>query len=390
MHRLRRVRRGLPGGRDHARGHGARRMASLHRAQRRLFPRGPDVSHPDSFGGRDTVDLAGQSLEIFRLDALQSRFDVERLPYSLKVLLENLLRNEDGKAVTGEDIEALASWDPDRQPSEEIAYTPSRVLMQDFTGVPAIVDLAAMRDAMEELGGDPKLINPLVPVELVIDHSIQVDVFAERFAFQRNAELEFERNRERYAFLRWGQTAFDNFSVVPPNTGICHQVNLEYLARVVETRDGQAFPDTLVGTDSHTTMINGLGVLGWGVGGIEAEAAMLGQPVSMLIPQVVGFRLGGALPEGATATDLVLTVTQMLRERGVVGKFVEFCGKVQANLPLADRATIGNMAPEYGATCGIFPVDAETLRYLEFSGRPKERIELVEAYSREQGLWHDE
>ena len=263
--------------------------------------------------------------------------------------------------------------------------------MQDFTGVPAIVDLAAMRDAMAELDGDPAQINPLVPVELVIDHSIQVDVFAERGAFQRNAELEFERNRERYAFLRWGQTAFDNFSVVPPNTGICHQVNLEYLARVVETRDGQAFPDTLVGTDSHTTMINGLGVLGWGVGGIEAEAAMLGQPVSMLIPQVVGFRLTGELPEGSTATDLVLTVTQMLRERGVVGKFVEFFGaRPRRSLPLADRATIGNMAPEYGATCGIFPVDAETLRYLEFSGRPAERVELVEAYCREQGLFHDE
>jgi aconitate hydratase len=348
------------------------------------------VSHPDSFGARDTVDLAGQSLEIFRLDALQPRFGVERLPYSLKVLLENLLRNEDGKAVTAEDIEALAGWDPDRQPSEEIAYTPSRVLMQDFTGVPAIVDLAAMRDAMEKLGGDPTLINPLVPVELVIDHSIQVDVFAERFAFQRNAELEFERNRERYAFLRWGQTAFDNFSVVPPNTGICHQVNLEYLARVVHARDGQAFPDTLVGTDSHTTMINGLGVLGWGVGGIEAEAAMLGQPVSMLIPQVVGFRLTGELPEGTTATDLVLTVTQMLRERRVVGKFVEFYGPGLSTLPLADRATIGNMSPEYGATCGIFPVDRETLRYLTFSGRPAEHVEFVEAYCREQGLFHDE
>ena len=262
--------------------------------------------------------------------------------------------------------------------------------MQDFTGVPAIVDLAAMRDAMEELGGDATKINPLVPVELVIDHSIQVDVFAERLAFQRNAELEFERNRERYAFLRWGQEAFDNFKVVPPNTGICHQVNLEYLGRVVESRDGQAFPDTLVGTDSHTTMINGLGVLGWGVGGIEAEAAMLGQPVSMLVPQVVGFRLTGELPEGSTATDLVLTVTQMLRERGVVGKFVEFWGPGLPNLPLADRATIGNMSPEMGATCAIFPVDAETLRYLEFSGRPKERLELVEAYCREQGLFHDE
>jgi aconitate hydratase len=343
------------------------------------------VTAADSFGARSTLEVGGETYEIFRLDALQANFDVARLPYSLKVLLENLLRH-------GEDegAEAVARWAATDEPSTEIAYTPARVLMQDFTGVPAIVDLAAMRDAMDELGGDPARINPLVPVELVIDHSIQVDVFAERLAFQRNAELEFARNRERYAFLRWGQTAFDNFSVVPPNTGICHQVNLEYLGRVVETRDGQAFPDTLVGTDSHTTMINGLGVLGWGVGGIEAEAAMLGQPVSMLIPQVVGFRLTGELPEGSTATDLVLTVTQMLRERGVVGKFVEFFGEGLAGLPLADRATIGNMAPEYGATCGIFPVDAETLRYLEFSGRPPERVELVEAYCREQGLFHDE
>jgi aconitate hydratase len=334
--------------------------------------------------------VADRSLEIFSLTALQERFDVTRLPYSLKVLLENLLRAEDGDAVTAEDIEALASWEPAAESSTEIAFAPSRVLMQDFTGVPAIVDLAAMRDAMEEMGGDPTRINPLVPVELVIDHSIQVDVFAERLAFQRNAELEFERNRERYAFLRWGQSAFENLAVVPPNTGICHQVNLEYLGRVVEARDGQAFPDTLVGTDSHTTMINGLGVLGWGVGGIEAEAAMLGQPVSMLIPQVVGFKLTGALPEGSTATDLVLTVTQILRERGVVGKFVEFYGSGLPNLPLADRATIGNMSPEMGATCAIFPVDAETLRYLEFSGRPRERVELVEAYCREQGLFHDE
>ena len=343
------------------------------------------MGHPDRFGARSTFEVGGRSYEVFRLDALQSRFDVARLPYSLKVLLENLLRT----ARTRAPRRWRAGWRR-TSPSTEIAYTPARVLMQDFTGVPAIVDLAAMRDAMDELGGDPARINPLVPVELVIDHSIQVDVFAERLAFQRNAELEFERNRERYAFLRWGQTAFDNFKVVPPNTGICHQVNLEYLARVVETRDGQAFPDTLVGTDSHTTMINGLGVLGWGVGGIEAEAAMLGQPVSMLIPQVVGFRLAGELPEGATATDLVLTVTEMLRERGVVGKFVEFFGPGLAKLPLADRATIGNMAPEYGATCGIFPVDAETLRYLEFSGRPPERVELVEAYCREQGMFHDE
>src|SRR5215211_4974570 len=340
-----------------------------------------------------TLEVGGEAYEIFRIDALQDRYDIARLPYSLKILLENLLRN-------GEDegAEAVARWMATDEPATEIAFTPARVLMQDFTGVPAIVDLAAMRDAMDELGGDPAKINPLVPVELVIDHSIQVDVFAERLAFQRNAELEFERNRERYAFLRWGQSAFDNFKVVPPNTGICHQVNLEYLARVVTSREAstegeavlQAFPDTLVGTDSHTTMINGLGVLGWGVGGIEAEAAMLGQPVSMLIPQVVGFRLTGELPEGSTATDLVLTVTQMLRDLGVVGKFVEFFGPGLARLPLADRATIGNMAPEYGATCGIFPVDAETLRYLEFSGRPAEQVKLVEAYCREQGMFHDE
>jgi aconitate hydratase len=343
------------------------------------------VSQQDTFGARSTLESGGESYEVFRLDALQAEYDVARLPYSLKILLENLLRH-------GEDegVKAVGGWDPEAEPSTEIAYTPARVLMQDFTGVPAIVDLAAMRDAMEELGGDPTRINPLVPVELVIDHSIQVDVFAERLAFQRNAEFEFKRNRERYAFLRWGQTAFDNFSVVPPNTGICHQVNLEYLARVVESRDGQAFPDTLVGTDSHTTMVNGLGVLGWGVGGIEAEAAMLGQAVSMLVPQVVGFKLSGELPEGSTATDLVLTVTQMLRERGVVGKFVEFYGPGLPNLPLADRATIGNMSPEMGATCAIFPVDAETLRYLEFSGRPAERVELVETYAREQGLFHDE
>jgi aconitate hydratase A / 2-methylisocitrate dehydratase len=343
------------------------------------------VSESDSFGARSTLDVGGESHEIFRLGALQEKYDVARLPYALKVLLENLLRNAEE-----EGAEAVAQWSATDEPSQEIAYRPARVLMQDFTGVPAIVDLAAMRDAMDDLGGDPTKINPLVPVELVIDHSIQVDVFAQPRAFQRNAELEFERNRERYAFLRWGQEAFANFKVVPPNTGICHQVNLEYLGRVVESRGGQAFPDTLVGTDSHTTMINGLGVLGWGVGGIEAEAAMLGQPVSMLIPQVVGFKLTGELPEGSTATDLVLTVTQMLRERGVVGKFVEFYGEGLARLPLADRATIGNMSPEMGATCAIFPVDAETLRYLEFSGRPPERVELVEAYCKEQGLFHDE
>jgi aconitate hydratase len=348
------------------------------------------MPHPDSLAARSDLEVGGKTYEIFKLEALQQKYDVARLPYSLKVLLENLLRNEDGEFVTAEQIERIAKWDAKAEPEHEIAYTPARVLMQDFTGVPAIVDLAAMRDAMADLGGDPSKINPLVPAELVIDHSIQVDVFGLRDAFKRNAEFEFERNKERYAFLRWGQTAFDDFVVVPPNTGICHQVNLEYLGRVVESRDGQAFPDTLVGTDSHTTMINGLGVLGWGVGGIEAEAAMLGQPVSMLLPQVVGFKLTGELPEGSTATDLVLTVTQMLREVGVVGKFVEFFGPGLPNLALADRATIGNMSPEMGATCAIFPVDAETLRYLQFTGRPQERIELVEAYTRAQGLFHDE
>src|SRR4051794_8487118 len=348
------------------------------------------MAHPDSFGARAELSVGGETYEIFRLDALQQKYDVARLPYSLKVLLENLLRNEDGQFVTAEQIERIATWDAKADPEHEIAYNPARVLMQDFTGVPAIVDLAAMRDAMNDLGGDASKINPLVPVELVIDHSIQVDVFALRDAFKRNAEFEFQRNHERYAFLKWGRQSFDNFVVVPPNTGICHQVNLEYLGRVVESRDGQAFPDTLVGTDSHTTMINGLGVLGWGVGGIEAEAAMLGQPVSMLLPQVVGFKLTGELPEGSTATDLVLTVTQMLREVGVVGKFVEFFGPGLPNLALADRATIGNMSPEMGATCAIFPVDKETLRYLEFSGRPTERLELVEAYTREQGLFHEE
>jgi aconitate hydratase len=344
------------------------------------------MAHPNSFDARAKLG----DHEIFRLDALQSSHDVARLPYSLKILLENLLRTEDGENVRGEHIEAVAKWVATDEPSQEIAFSPARVLMQDFTGVPAIVDLASMRDAIDKLGGDPSKINPLAPAELVIDHSIQVDRFADREAYKYNAELEFQRNRERYAFLRWGQTAFDDFSVVPPNTGICHQVNLEYLARVVFTKDGQAFPDTLVGTDSHTTMINGLGVLGWGVGGIEAEAAMLGQPISMLIPQVIGFKLTGELPEGATATDLVLTCTQMLREKGVVGKFVEYFGEGLANLPLADRATIGNMSPEYGATCGIFPVDKETLRYLEFTGRPKELVDLVEAYTKEQGLFHDE
>ncbi|MBV9820322.1 MAG: aconitate hydratase [Solirubrobacterales bacterium] len=348
----------------------------------------------NSFDARATLEVGGRAYEIYRLDALQSRFDVARLPLALKILLENLLRNEDGVSIQAGDIEALASWDATAEPSAEIAFTPARVVMQDFTGVPAVVDLAAMRDAMRDLGGDPARINPLVPAELVIDHSVQVDAFGSPRAFARNAELEFERNEERYAFLRWGQQAFDNFAVVPPDTGIVHQVNLEYLARVVFVDEGQdpprAYPDTLVGTDSHTTMINGLGVLGWGVGGIEAEAAMLGQPMSMLIPQVLGFELTGELPEGATATDLVLTVTELLRERGVVGKFVEFHGPGLAGLPLADRATIGNMSPEFGSTCAIFPIDAETLRYLEFSGRPPGLIELVEAYARAQGLWHDE
>ena len=349
-------------------------------------------STSNSFDARATLEIGDKSYEIFRLDALQSKYDVARLPFSLKILLENLLRNEDGDSIRAQDVEALARWDAKAQPSEEISFTPARVVMQDFTGVPAVVDLAAMRDAMGELGGDPNKINPVVPAELVIDHSVQVDAFGSAKAFQFNAEREFERNEERYAFLRWGQGAFHNFSVVPPDTGIVHQVNLEYLARVVfvDDENNLAYPDTLVGTDSHTTMINGLGVLGWGVGGIEAEAAMLGQPMSMLIPQVLGFRLTGELPEGATATDLVLTVTEMLRERGVVGKFVEFHGAGLAGLPLADRATIGNMSPEFGSTCAIFPIDAETLRYLEFSGRPNELIELVEAYAREQGLWHDE
>jgi aconitate hydratase len=346
----------------------------------------------DSFGARATLDVDGRTYEIFRLDVLQRQFDVARLPFSLKILLENLLRTEGNGSVTAADVQALASWDAKAQPSKEIAFTPARVLMQDFTGVPAVVDLAAMRDAIARMGGDAAKINPLVPAELVIDHSVQVDAFGTRDAFRVNAEREFERNQERYSFLRWGQGAFDDFAVVPPDTGIVHQVNLEYLARVVfpDAKTRQAYPDTLVGTDSHTTMVNGLGVLGWGVGGIEAEAAMLGQPMSMLIPQVLGFRLHGELPEGATATDLVLTVTEMLRKRGVVGKFVEFYGAGLAGLPLADRATIGNMSPEFGSTCAIFPIDAETLTYLELSGRPPEQIALVEAYAKEQGLWHDE
>ena len=347
----------------------------------------------NSFSSQSQLKSGNRSYEIFRLKTLESKgIRLARLPYSLRILLENLLRNEDGKSVTAADIEFLANWDPKAEPSREIAYMPARVLMQDFTGVPAIVDLAAMRDAMKQLGGDPEKINPLQPAELVIDHSVQVDEFGTANSYSINAALEFSRNRERYAFLKWGQSAFRNFSAVPPGMGICHQVNLEYLARVVFTTevDGtlRAYPDTLVGTDSHTTMINGLGVLGWGVGGIEAEAAMLGQPVSMLVPQVVGFKLTGKLKEGATATDLVLTVTEMLRKLGVVGKFVEFYGTGISELSLADRATIGNMAPEYGATCGIFPVDAETLRYLRLTGRPEEQIALVEAYYKEQGLFH--
>ncbi|HLI17097.1 MAG TPA: aconitate hydratase AcnA [Rhodanobacteraceae bacterium] len=348
----------------------------------------------DSFGIRDTLSVGGKSYQIASFAKLAKQHDVKRLPYSMKVLLENLLRNEDGSEVTRAQIEAVLKWDPKAEPSTEISFLPARVVLQDFTGVPCVVDLAAMRDAMVALGGDPKKINPLSPAELVIDHSVQVDVFGEADALARNAEIEFKRNHERYAFLRWGQKAFDDFKVVPPATGIVHQVNLEYLSRVVMTRDidGEtwAFPDTLFGTDSHTTMVNGLGVLGWGVGGIEAEAAMLGQPSSMLIPQVVGFRFTGKLPEGATATDLVLTVTQMLRKQGVVGKFVEFFGPGLQHLPLADRATLGNMSPEYGATCAISPIDKESINYLRLSGRDPKHIELVETYAKAQGLWHDE
>ena len=344
----------------------------------------------NSFHARTTLKVGAQEYTIYNLQALEDHgYNVRRLPYALKILLENLLRNEDGVSVGPDDIRSLATWDPKATSDHEIAFTPARVLLQDFTGVPCVVDLAAMREAMAKLGGDPNRINPLQPVELVIDHSVQVDAYGAANALQFNVDMEFGRNRERYAFLKWGQRAFQNFKVVPPSTGIVHQVNLEYLARVVFVNDqGVAYPDTLVGTDSHTTMINGLGVLGWGVGGIEAEAAMLGQPVSMLIPQVVGFRLTNALPEGATATDLVLTVTEMLRKKGVVGKFVEFYGPGLASLPLADRATIANMAPEYGATCGIFPVDAETLRYLEVSGRSAEQVALVEAYAKAQGFFH--
>jgi aconitate hydratase len=344
------------------------------------------MTNANSFDARATLSVGGKDVTIYRLDKVPGS---ERLPYSLKVLLENLLRNEDGHLVTADQVRALSSWDPKAEPDTEIQFTPARVIMQDFTGVPCVVDLAAMREAMHALGGDATKINPLVPTELVIDHSVIVDVFGAPEAFERNAELEFERNEERYQFLRWGQDAFEGFTVVPPDTGIVHQVNLEYLARVVFEKDGVAYPDTLVGTDSHTTMINGLAVLGWGVGGIEAEAAMLGQPVSMLIPRVVGFKLSGELPEGATATDLVLTITELLRKHGVVGKFVEFYGPGVAAVPLANRATIGNMSPEYGSTCAIFPIDEETLTYLRLTGRSDELVALVEAYAKEQGLWHD-
>ncbi|HYB49045.1 MAG TPA: aconitate hydratase AcnA, partial [Streptosporangiaceae bacterium] len=340
----------------------------------------------NSFGSRAALDVAGRKYEIYRLDAVQGS---DSLPFSLKILLENLLRNEDGANITAGHIGALARWDPSKEPDTEIQFTPARVILQDLTGVPAVVDLAAMREAMRALGGDPAKINPLIPAELVIDHSVVADVFGRPDAFTRNVEIEFGRNRERFGFLRWGQQAFSQFKVVPPGTGIVHQVNIEYLARVVMTRDGVAYPDTCLGTDSHTTMQNGLGVLGWGVGGIEAEAAMLGQPVSMLIPKVVGFRLTGELPSGTTATDLVLTITELLRRRGVVGKFVEFHGEGVAAVPVANRATIGNMSPEFGSTCAIFPIDQNTLDYLALTGRPREQLDLVEAYAKEQGLWHD-
>ena len=351
----------------------------------------------DTFRSRATLDVGGRSYEIFRLDAVPG---LERLPYSLKILAENLLRTEDGADVTAEHVRALASWDPGAEPSTEIQFTPARVIMQDFTGVPCVVDLATMREAVVDLGGDPERVNPLAPAEMVIDHSVQIDSFGLSSSLERNKELEYRRNAERYQFLRWGQGAFSNFRVVPPGTGIVHQVNIEYLARIVFTRElagavgdsgavVQAYPDTCVGTDSHTTTVNGLGVLGWGVGGIEAEAAMLGQPVSMLIPRVVGFRLTGAIPAGATATDVVLTITQMLRDHGVVGKFVEFYGEGVAAVPLANRATIGNMSPEFGSTAAIFPIDDVTLDYLRLTGRDDERIALVEAYAKAQGLWHD-
>jgi len=344
------------------------------------------VTSLDTFGARTRLKVGDESYEIHRIGTVEGH---ERLPYSLKILLENLLRTEDGANITADHIRALGAWDPNAEPSVEIQFTPARVLMQDFTGVPCVVDLATMREAVRELGGDPSKVNPLAPAELVIDHSVIADIFGRPDAFERNVELEYGRNRERYQFLRWGQTAFREFKVVPPGTGIVHQVNIEHLARVVMERGGSAYPDTVVGTDSHTTMVNGLGVLGWGVGGIEAEAAMLGQPVSMLIPRVVGFRLSGSLPDGATATDLVLTITEMLRHHGVVGKFVEFFGSGVPAVPLANRATIGNMSPEFGSTCAIFPVDAETIRYLRLTGRTPQQVALVEAYAKEQGLWHD-
>ncbi|CAM5633524.1 MULTISPECIES: aconitate hydratase AcnA [Streptomyces] len=340
----------------------------------------------NSFDARSTLQVGDESYEIFRLDKVEGS---ARLPYSLKVLLENLLRTEDGANITADHIRALGGWDPQAQPSQEIQFTPARVIMQDFTGVPCVVDLATMREAVKELGGDPAKINPLAPAELVIDHSVIADVFGAPDAFTKNVELEYGRNKERYQFLRWGQTAFDEFKVVPPGTGIVHQVNIEHLARTVMVRGGQAYPDTLVGTDSHTTMVNGLGVLGWGVGGIEAEAAMLGQPVSMLIPRVVGFKLTGSLPTGTTATDLVLTITEMLRKHGVVGKFVEFYGEGVSSIPLANRATIGNMSPEFGSTAAIFPIDGETINYLKLTGRSEQQLALVEAYAKEQGLWLD-
>ncbi len=348
------------------------------------------VASQDSFGAKSTLDVDGKSYEIFRLDAVKGDgLDVDSLPFSLKVLLENLLRTEDGADITADDIRALAGWDASAQPDKEIQFTPARVIMQDFTGVPCVVDLATMREAMADLGGDPTKINPLAPAEMVIDHSVIADVFGTPEAFERNVEIEYERNRERYQFLRWGQGAFDDFKVVPPGTGIVHQVNIEHLARVVMVRDGIAYPDTCVGTDSHTTMVNGIGVVGWGVGGIEAEAAMLGQPVSMLIPRVVGFKLSGDLPEGSTATDLVLTITEMLRKHGVVGKFVEFYGPGVSVLPLANRATIGNMSPEFGSTIAVFPIDEETVNYLRLTGRSEEQLALVESYAKAQGLWHD-
>ncbi|WP_026449046.1 aconitate hydratase [Actinopolyspora mortivallis] len=340
----------------------------------------------DSFGARDTLRVGDSSYEVFRLDAVSG---AQRLPYSLKILLENLLRTEDGVNITADHVRALSNWDPRAEPDTEIQFTPGRVIMQDFTGVPCVVDLATMREAVVELGGEASAVNPLAPAELVIDHSVVIDVFGKPDAFERNVEFEYGRNKERYQFLRWGQNAFDEFKVVPPGTGIVHQVNIEHLARGVMARNGQAYPDTCVGTDSHTTMVNGLGVLGWGVGGIEAEAAMLGQPVSMLIPKVVGFKLTGEIPPGATATDVVLTITEMLRKHGVVGKFVEFYGSGVASVPLANRATIGNMSPEFGSTAAIFPIDEETVRYLRLTGRPQEQLDLVESYAKEQGLWHD-